>query len=162
MLTKKIKFTNYFGEEVEQEFMFNLNETELTNMNLMENGGLPRLIEKIINTRDQKRLIEYFKKIIWDSYGEISDDGMRFEKSYEKSLAFSQTDAYNRLYMELIGDAKKAADFINGIVPPEVAKAAEENQNIRKDGRVMNPALAAIQDKTIPLASAQENSTPNT
>ena len=162
MLTKKIKFTNYFGEEVEQEFMFNLNETELTNMNLMENGGLPRLIEKIINTRDQKRLIEYFKKIIWDSYGEISDDGMRFEKSYEKSLAFSQTDAYNRLYMELISDAKKAAEFINGIVPPEVAKAAEENQNIRKDGRVMNPALAAIQDKTIPLASSQENSTPNT
>lgn len=162
MLTKKIKFTNYFSEEVEQEFMFNLNETELTNMNLMENGGLPRLIEKIINTRDQKRLIEYFKKIIWDSYGEISDDGMRFEKSYEKSLAFSQTDAYNRLYMELISDAKKAADFINGIVPPEVAKAAEENQNVRKDGRTMNPALAAIQDKTIPLASVQENSTPNT
>lgn len=162
MLTKKIKFTNYFNEEVEQEFMFNLNETELTNMNLMENGGLPRLIEKIINTRDQKRLIEYFKKIIWDSYGEISDDGMRFEKSYEKSLAFSQTDAYNRLYMELISDAKKAAKFINGIVPPEVAKAAEENQNLRKDGRAMNPALAAIQDKTIPLASAQEKSTPNT
>ena len=162
MLTKKIKFTNYFGEEVEQEFMFNLNETELTNMNLMENGGLPRLIEKIINTRDQKRLVEYFKKIIWESYGEISDDGMRFEKSYEKSLAFSQTDAYNRLYMELIGDAKKAADFINGIVPPDVAKAAAENQNVRKDGRAMNPALAAIQDKTIPLASAQGDSAPNT
>lgn len=162
MLTKKIKFTNYFGEEVEQEFMFNLNETELTNMNLMENGGLPRLIEKIINTHDQPRLIEYFQKIIWESYGEISDDGMRFEKSYEKSLAFSQTDAYNRLYMELISDAKKAADFINGIVPPEVAKAAVENQNLRKDGRTMNPALAAIQDKTIPLASAQEKSAPNT
>lgn len=161
MLTKKIKFTNYFGEEVEQEFMFNLNETELTNMNLMENGGLPRLIEKIINTHDQPRLIEYFQKIIWESYGEISDDGMRFEKSYEKSLAFSQTDAYNRLYMELISDAKKAAEFINGIVPPDVAKAAAENQNVRKDGRAMNPALAAIQDKTIPLASAQDDSAPN-
>ena len=161
MLTKKIKFTNYFGEEVEQEFMFNLNETELTNMNLMENGGLPRLIEKIINTHDQPRLIEYFQKIIWESYGEISDDGMRFEKSYEKSLAFSQTDAYNRLYMELISDAKKAAEFINGIVPPDVAKAAADNQNVRKDGRTMNPALAAIQDKTIPLASAQDDSAPN-
>lgn len=161
MLTKKIKFTNYFGEEVEQEFMFNLNETELTNMNLMENGGLPRLIEKIINTHDQPRLIEYFQKIIWESYGEISDDGMRFEKSYEKSLAFSQTDAYNRLYMELISNAEKAAEFINGIVPPEVAKAAAENQNVRKDGRAMNPALAAIQDKTIPLASAQDDSAPN-
>lgn len=162
MLTKKIKFTNYFGDEVEQEFMFNLNETELTNMNLMENGGLPRLIEKIINTHDQPRLIEYFQKIIWESYGEISDDGMRFEKSYEKSLAFSQTDAYNRLYMELISNAEKAAEFINGIVPPEVAKAAAENQNVRKDGRTMNPALAAIQDKTIPLASAQGDSAPNT
>lgn len=86
---------------------------------------------------------------------------MRFEKSYEKSLAFSQTDAYNRLYMELISDAKKAAEFINGIVPPDVAKAAAENQNVRKDGRAMNPALAAIQDKTIPLASAQDDSAPN-
>ena len=155
MLKKKITFTNFYGDEITKEFMFNLNESELTDMNLMEEGGLSRLIEKIINTYDQPRLIEYFKKIIFASYGEISDDGLRFIKSHEMSVAFSQTDAYNKLYMELISDAKKASDFINAIVPLEVAKAAEK---ARKDGRAMNPALQAIQGKDIPLAVPQQSS----
>ena len=154
MLKKKITFKNFYGEEVTREFMFNLNESELTDMNLMEEGGLSRLIQKIIDTYDQPRLIEYFKKIIFASYGEISDDGLRFVKSPEMSQAFAQTDAYNRLYMELISDAKKASDFINAIVPPEVAKAANEAR--RNDGRVMNPALQAIQGKEIPAAVPQE------
>lgn len=155
MLKKTITFKNFYGDEITRDFLFNLNESELTDMNLTEEGGLTRVIQKIINTYDQPRLIEYFKKIILASYGEISDDGLRFVKSPELSIAFSQTDAYNRLYMELISDAKKASDFISGIVPPEVAKAAEE---ARKDGRVMNPALQAIQGKEIPLAIPDDSS----
>ena len=150
MLKKTITFEDYFGEEITREFWFNLNEAELTEMNLMEDGGLERLIKKIIDTHDQKRLIEYFKKIVLDSYGEISDDGVRFIKSKELSTAFSQTDAYNRLYMELVTDADKAAEFINGIVPPEVAQRADEVR--KQETKGMNPALAAIQGKQIPLA----------
>jgi hypothetical protein len=116
----------------------------------MEDGGLERLITKIIETHDQARLITYFKKIILDSYGEISDDGIRFVKSKELSTAFSQTDAFNKLYMELVTDADKAAAFINGVVPPEIAKNAEKAQD--EVTSRMNPALKAIQGKDIPLA----------
>lgn len=153
MLTKTITFKDYFGNERTQDFYFNLTESELVDMNLMEDGGLERLIKNIIDTKDQKRLIGYFKKIIFDSYGEISADGVRFEKSHELSVAFSQTDAFNKLYMELISDANKAAEFINGIVPPELAEEANKKA---KEG--MNPALASIQGKEIPLAIPKEDS----
>ena len=154
MLKKTITFNNYYGEEITRDFWFNLNESELANMNLMEDGGLQHVIEKIIDTHDQPRLIKYFQRIILDSYGVISDDGIRFEKSPELSTAFSQTDAFNKLYMELITDADKAAEFINGIVPPEVAKQAANEMQTKN----MNPALASIQGKTIPLAIPKEDS----
>lgn len=147
MLKKTITFKDYFGNERTQDFYFNLNESELTNMNLMVKGGLERQIKNIIATQDQPKLIEYFKSIILASYGEISEDGIRFVKSEELSTGFSQTDAFNKLYMELVSDAEKAADFINGIVPQELADEANKRA---EEG--MNPALAAIQDKPVPLA----------
>lgn len=147
MLKKTITFKDYFGNERTQDFYFNLNESELTNMNLMVKGGLERQIKNIIATQDQPKLIEYFKSIILASYGEISEDGIRFVKSEELSTGFSQTDAFNKLYMELVSDAEKAADFINGIVPQELADEANKRA---EEG--MNPALVAIQDKPVPLA----------
>lgn len=147
MLIKTITFKDYFGNERTQDFYFNLNESELTDMNLMVKGGLERQIKNIIATQDQPKLIEYFKSVILASYGKISEDGVRFIKSKELSTEFSQTDAFNKLYMELVSDADKAADFINGVVPQELADEANKRA---KEG--MNPALAAIQDKPVPLA----------
>lgn len=147
MLIKTITFKDYFGNERTQDFYFNLNESELTDMNLMVKGGLERQIKNIIATQDQPKLIEYFKSVILASYGKISEDGVRFIKSKELSTEFSQTDAFNKLYMELVSDADKAADFINGVVPQELADEASKRA---KEG--MNPALAAIQDKPVPLA----------
>ena len=147
MLVKTITFKDYFGNERTQDFYFNLNESELTDMNLMVKGGLERQIKNIIATQDQPKLIEYFKSVILASYGKISEDGIRFIKSKELSTEFSQTDAFNKLYMELVSDADKAADFINGVVPQELADEANKRA---KEG--MNPALAAIQDKPVPLA----------
>ena len=46
-----------------------------------------------------------------------SPDGKRFIKSEELSTAFSQTEAYSQLFMELATDADAAAKFVNGIIP---------------------------------------------
>ena len=64
-------------------------------------------------------IIDIFKKLIFDSYGEKSIDGRSFVKSKELSTAFSHTKAYSTLFMELAFDAKKAAAFVNGIMPAE-------------------------------------------
>lgn len=76
-----------------------------------------KLIEKIIATKDNKKIVEIFKDLLLRSYGEKSPDGRRFIKSEELTTAFLQTEAYSDLFMELASDAKAAADFVNAIVP---------------------------------------------
>lgn len=116
MLKKIISYTDYDGNEREESFYFNLTESEIIEMEFSTTGGLTQMIEKIVETRDSTRIMSIFKEIILKSYGEKSADGRRFVKSREISEAFSQTPAYNKLFMELVTDAKKASDFVNGLV----------------------------------------------
>ena len=88
-------------------------------------GGMAKRLQKIVDTKDTKQIVEIFKDIILRSYGEKSDDGRRFIKSKELSDAFSQTEAYSELYMELSSDDKAAAAFINGITPKPAVAAPE-------------------------------------
>ena len=123
MLKKTIKYTDYNGNEIIEDFYFNLNEAEITEMELGINGGMSELLEKIINTHDVPNIIKYFKEIVLRSYGVKSPDGKQFMKSKELSTAFSQTEAYNQLFMELFsGDnaAKATAEFVNGVMPKQV------------------------------------------
>lgn len=117
MLVKKIKWTDWDGNEREQEFFFNFTQTELTELELSASGGMMKNIQKIIDTQDHPTLIKLWKEIILASYGEKSADGYRFEKSEELSRAFSETGAFDILFMELATDATAAQNFIEGIIP---------------------------------------------
>ena len=128
MLKKLINYVDYDGRERSENFYFNLSEAELMDMELETVGGMQKLIQLIIDKQDIPEIIKAFKKIIRASYGEKSPDGRRFIKSEALSEAFTQTEAYSVLYMELISDANAAAAFLNGIVPERVAKAAAESK----------------------------------
>lgn len=128
MLKKLIKYVDYDGRERSENFYFYLNKAELMEMELGVDGGMQQMIQLLIDKQDIPKIMDAFKKIILKAYGEKSPDGRRFIKSKELSEAFSQTEAYSNLYMELMTDANAAAAFINGIVPDEVAKAATERQ----------------------------------
>jgi len=117
MLKKTITYTDYNGTERTEDFFFNLTKAEIVQMELSVNGGLDVLLEKIVKTQDSPKLIEIFKDLILKSYGEKSDDGRRFVKSEELSQAFSHTEAYSELYMELAFDSDAAVAFVNGIIP---------------------------------------------
>lgn len=117
MIRKTIKYTDYDGEEREEDFYFNLSKAELMEMQLTTPGGMEQLINKITKEKDTKRLWEIFKDIICRSYGEKSPDGKRFVKSPELTQAFLQTEAFTELIMELATNADTAAEFMNGIVP---------------------------------------------
>ena len=126
MLKKLIEYTDYNGKARKENFYFSLNKAELLEMELGTIGGMQNLIQLIIDKQDIPEIIKAFKMIILKSYGEKSADGVRFIKSEELSTAFSQTEAYSNLYMELISDAEAAAAFINGIVPAELQRKIEE------------------------------------
>ena len=44
------------------------------------------------------------------------------------SIAFSETEAYSKLFMELATDDVKAAEFVNGIIPADLK--VEEPTNL--------------------------------
>lgn len=125
MITKTITYTDYNGQERTEKFHFNLNKAEIMEMELSETGGLAEKIQKIVDAQDSKEIIKLFKDIVLKAYGEKSDDGKRFIKSEELSNAFSQTEAYSILFMELATDADAAAKFVNGIIPSDVAAQVE-------------------------------------
>lgn len=117
MLAKVINYTDYNGEDRSETFYFNLSNAELAELNLTTEGGLQETIKKIVDAKNIPEVTKWFKKIILMAYGEKSADGRRFIKSSELSEEFSQTEAYSELFIELITNEQKAADFINGIVP---------------------------------------------
>ena len=124
MLKKTITYTDYNGLERTEDFHFNLTQAELMEMQLSTDGGLDVMIKKVIDAKDIPSIISIFKDLILKAYGEKSDDGRRFVKSTAISEAFSQTEAYSQLFMELSLDADAAAAFINGIVPAQKQSAA--------------------------------------
>ena len=117
MYKRTFKYTDYDGNPREEDVYFNLNESEITEMSLSVTGGLDQMIKRIVAAQDSKQIIAIFKEILLKSYGEKSPDGKRFVKSPELAEAFSQTEMYNQLFMELAFDADKAAEFINAITP---------------------------------------------
>lgn len=126
MLKKNIKYVDYDGNDRAEDFYFNLNKAEIVELELGTTGGLTKTLEKIVQEKDNKRIVEYFKAIILKAYGEKSADGRRFIKSQELRDSFEQTEAYSELFMELSSNAKAAADFISGIVPKEAADATKQ------------------------------------
>lgn len=130
MVVKKIKYTDFNGVEREEEFMFNLTEAEITEMELTTDGGLSDSIKKIISAQDTPEIIKTFKMLLLKSYGEKSADGRRFIKSEELTEAFTQTNAYSQFFMELATDDKAAIAFINGIIPDSMReRVAEDGSN---------------------------------
>ena len=130
MLKKIITYTDYNGIERTEPFYFNLSKAELMEMELGVTGGMTEMLDKIIAAKDAPSLMKTFKEMIMKSYGIKSDDGKRLIKSEELSIAFTQTEAYSVLFMELITDDKAAADFVNGIIPNEIqTEVAAQTEN---------------------------------
>lgn len=122
MIKKTITYTDYNEVERTEDFYFNLSKAEVAEMELSVDGGLSQMLENIVKSKDNKEIIKMFKKIVLESYGEKSQDGRRFIKSEENRAAFSQTEAYSEIFMELALDEKAAIDFVNGIIPANLNK----------------------------------------
>lgn len=117
MLKKTITYTDYGGLERTEEFRFNLTKAELVDMELTTAGTFSETMKRIIAEKDIIRIAKLFKELLLKSYGVKSDDGKRFVKSQELSEAFSQTEAYSDLYIELLSNPEEAAKFFAEVAP---------------------------------------------
>ena len=136
MIKKTVTYVDYNGVERTEDFYFNLSKAELTEMELTTVGGFAETIEKIVAAQDTPALIAAFKDLVLKAYGVKSANGKRFMKTDENGRKlcdmFKETEAYSVLFMELATDDKKAAEFINGIIPADLAKAVKEETSKKK------------------------------
>lgn len=132
MLIKPITYNTYDGQKLTEDFYFNMTEAELMEMHLSTTGGMEQTVRRIIASHDQPTLFKLFKDLILKAYGVKSLDGKRFEKSEKLRTEFEQCPAYSVLFMELVGNADKAAEFIMDIMPAELRdKAKEETEKFK-------------------------------
>lgn len=115
MHKETIKYTDFDGVEITEDFYFNLTEAEVLEKELGITGGYTERLKKIVAAKDAPTIIAEFKSLILDSYG--VKEGKRFRKSKELAEEFSQTNAYSTLFMKLAFDDEAGAAFVNGIMP---------------------------------------------
>lgn len=146
MLKKTIEYTDYEGNERKSDYYFSMSKAEVIKW-LTSTGEytLDKAVKMISDNRNMGKLVDLIDELIHRSYGVKSLDGNNFIKNETEWLKFSQSPAYDVIFMELIGDAKKAANFFNGVIPQDLAaevdKMMKENpENFTEYKEVMNDA----------------------
>lgn len=127
MVKKTITYHDLNGNELKDDFYFNINKAELIDMQI-EDESFQSKIQRIIDTKDNRRLQKLVSDLIDKSYGERSSDGIAFLKTEERLARFKATDAYNVLRVELATDADKLTEFVKGIMPKDLMEQAEKAQ----------------------------------
>lgn len=110
------KYEDYNGVEKEEDFYFNLTKADILKMELSEDGGMDKRLDRLIKTQDMKEAIKVFEGIMLMAYGVKTDDG-RFIKNDEVREKFVQSAAYSEIFMEIATDPEKAQAFVNGVIP---------------------------------------------
>lgn len=122
MYTKKVTYKDWLGNERTEEFNFNLTKAALMEMQFSQEGGMREYLQRIVDAKDRKALMHMFKDLVLRAYGEISADGKYFIQNDETKARFASTPVYSLLFMELTDNADAAAEFVNGIMPPDLDK----------------------------------------
>lgn len=139
MLKKTIKYKDFNEVEHTEDFYFNLSKAELLEMEMTAPGeSMADHLKGIVDSGNKQLIMDTFKSIIFRAYGEKTEDGKRFDKSDEKAMNFANSAAYHELFVELVTDARAAADFINGVVPPEVAQSAASTAEDKRIAALAN------------------------
>ncbi len=129
MLKKTVTYTDFNGVEHTEDFYFNLGKAKVIELESEVEGGLHKKLESIVKSKSPKDLIAVYKKLILLSYGQKSDDGKRFIQSKELSNEFSQTPAFDEIFVTIMNNENEAIDFVAGIMPVPASDMA----NIRNE-----------------------------
>lgn len=122
MYKKVFKYTDFDGNEREEEHLFHLSKAEVVMWVTTEKGyTLDQLLRELAQNGNTKQIMEIVEDLILRSYGQKTTDGRGFKKSKELSEDFKATEAYSQLFMELISSSEKTAEFVNKILPRDLA-----------------------------------------
>ena len=155
MYAKTMKYTDYNGNEREETFYFNLSRSELIDLEWRTPGGLEAYMKSIIASLDGQKLADMFKLLIQKSYGVKDLEGRRFIKNEEVLKNFTETPAYDELFVQLATDDKAAAEFINGIFPKEAVEAAKKQREMAEKAGISLVESSSVESE-VPMVEGQQ------
>jgi hypothetical protein len=139
MLKRTIKYEDFDGNEQSEEFYFNISKPELIELEVEHPKGFGAWMEEVVKARDNKILMEQFKRIVLLAYGEKSDDGRHFLKTQELKDKFASSAAYISLFTELATDDNAAAEFLLGVLPKDMTE--ESRKQMETSTAVPTPSV---------------------
>lgn len=149
MIKETITLRDFNDEEYTTTVHFNLSKAELIEMQTSEDGGLENKIRTMLDRKDGKTIMRTFKEILLSSYGILSADGKRFQKSEEIRRNFESSPEYDYMYTSLLQDPKKAADFINRVIPSSMAEEVKKMDVENPTSFTLSPSLEKPSSESI-------------
>lgn len=126
MLKKTITFKDLDGNDVTEDFYFNLTKAEIAELQLSHKGGYAEHLKRVISTDDGGLIISTFKDLVMRSVGRRSEDGRRFIKNKEIADEFLQSEAYSEMFLKLVTDANEGAAFVRAIMPADIVAEVDK------------------------------------
>lgn len=138
MIKKTITFADLEGNMLTEDFFFHIAKHELAKLK-MSNEDIEQHITNVVASKDGEKIMAFFEDIIRKSIGVKHPDGVQFIKTKELQDRFMNSNAYDVFFMELVTDAKMGAEFVNGVMPADIAKKVADTAGLE------SPVLAAVE-----------------
>lgn len=143
MIKQTITYDDFNGEEVTEDFYFNLTKLEIMEMEIAHKDGLSSHVEKLTKTENGTEVYHLFKDIILASYGKKSEDGRKFSKKDENGRPYrdelEESPALGELIFGFLKNADASAEFVRGILPSKLLAEVETEMAKRKTEDVELP-----------------------
>ena len=140
MIKRTINYTDFDGNKREEVAYFNMTRTELLAYSFdlpddlsdelkdPDKAKIEEMSARLLEKMGRKGIFNFVKDFVFRAYGQKSPDGRRFIKSEALSTEFTQTLAYDEFMIDLFSDdGTKASEFINGLIPAEMATEIAPN-----------------------------------
>lgn len=127
MYTRTFECEGFDGKPFKVTFDFFLSKSDVAKINLGSFVGLDVLMQRLFDSKNGEEIVNILDKVIMTSVGRISADKKKFIRNQEIRDEFTQTPAYDQLFMELSSDMEKLNLFFMSVLPQDVAaKIAEK------------------------------------
>lgn len=140
MLKKVISYQNLDGEEVTEEYYFQLTKAEVAERALIEGDGYADRLMALSTETDGAKIIAHFKEILQSAVGRR--EGQLFIKDEAIRKQFMYSGAYDAFFMELLENEDSGAAAIKAMLPKDAHEAIDKEMAKQKSTIVELPAGA--------------------
>lgn len=111
MFKQNIKYTDFNGNEQQEDFYFHLSLPEVVRLEAEFGGSISNYANKVVEDGNYTEIINFLERIILTSYGRKSADGKSFLKSEELRKEFEYSQPYAELFEMLLTNPELARKF---------------------------------------------------